>query len=249
MIVKSRLDPSASSQPSINHQLGMVVSNIERRDNPQTMKQSFQSLTTSTIFINSLRPPLDNPINYQVTSTSATQDDSNPTLRLASSSATSKTIQPSHASQSVTCFPLASCNGFIKASVINNGFTLELCWLSLVKVPATTLELDQDQNSKAQHLESCFSLLNQNGCHPLFQLHFTEKITPSPSITIYELESSLVILVLTNVKGIAELELKDIDKDFQTQAEEIALESLALQIDLKFDLSEGITESEAQQCT
>ncbi|KAI8452611.1 nucleoporin Nup120/160-domain-containing protein [Phakopsora pachyrhizi] len=167
------------------------------------MEQSYPSLTTSTIFIDSLRPPLDNPIEYQVPSTSATQDDSNPTLRLASSSATSNTIQPSHASQSVTCFPSASCNGFIKASVINDGFTLELRWLSSVKVPATTLELDQDQNgenqnSESQDLDSCFSSLDQNGCHPPVQFHFTEKITPSPYLTVDELENSLVILVLTD---------------------------------------------------
>ncbi|CAH7673062.1 hypothetical protein PPACK8108_LOCUS7920 [Phakopsora pachyrhizi] len=162
------------------------------------MEQSCPSLTTSTIFINSLRPPLDNPIEPQVPSTSATQDNLNPTLRLASTSTTSNTIQPSHASQSVTCFPLASCNGFIKVSVINNGFTLELHWLSLVKVPATTLELDQDQNSESQDLDSCFSLLYQNGCHPPVQLYFTEKITPSPYLTVNEPKNSLVILVLTN---------------------------------------------------
>ncbi|CAH7667111.1 hypothetical protein PPACK8108_LOCUS1496 [Phakopsora pachyrhizi] len=148
------------------------------------MEQSYSSLTTSTIFINSLRPPLDNPIDYQVQFTSETQEDSNPTIRLTSSSATSNTIQPSHASQSVTYFPLVCCNGFIKACVINDGFTLELRWLSLVKVPTTTLELDQDQNSEAHHLDSCFSLLNQNSCNPQVQFHFTEKITPSPCITL-----------------------------------------------------------------
>ncbi|KAI8449304.1 hypothetical protein BY996DRAFT_6597966 [Phakopsora pachyrhizi] len=37
--------------------------------------------------------------------------------------------------------------------------------------------MNQDQNSEAQHLDSCFSLLNQNGCLP---------------------PNSLVILVLTN---------------------------------------------------
>ncbi|CAH7686560.1 hypothetical protein PPACK8108_LOCUS21227 [Phakopsora pachyrhizi] len=40
-----------------------------------------------------------------------------------------------------------------------------------------TMEMNQDQNSEAQHLDSCFSLLNQNGCLP---------------------PNSLVILVLTN---------------------------------------------------
>ncbi|KAI8460507.1 hypothetical protein BY996DRAFT_6540721 [Phakopsora pachyrhizi] len=100
------------------------------------------------------RPPLDNPTEYQVPSTSVNQDDLNPNLRLVSSSANSNTIQPSHTSQSVNFFPLASCNGFIKASVINDGFTFVLGWLSLVKVTANTLELDQDQNSEAQHLDS-----------------------------------------------------------------------------------------------
>ncbi|CAH7689763.1 hypothetical protein PPACK8108_LOCUS24899 [Phakopsora pachyrhizi] len=134
------------------------------------MERSYPPLTTSNIFIDCLRPPLDNPTEYQVPSTSVNQDDLNPNLRLVSSSANSNTIQPSHTSQSVNFFPLASCNGFIKASVINDGFTFVLGWLSLVK----------------------------SGCHPPFQFHFTEKITPSPFITVDELENSLVILLPTN---------------------------------------------------
>ncbi|KAH9448308.1 hypothetical protein MJO28_011854 [Puccinia striiformis f. sp. tritici] len=136
-------------------------------------------LSTSTASLDSLRPNYEEPIEYPIPTNN---NSSNRVVPLSSTSASANTIQPIHASQSLSFFPPQPTTGFIRATVINNGVTLELRWISPTKSNATPLDLI--------------------GSHQPVHFHFDEKIIPNPFITLENDEEEtgqdyLIILVLT----------------------------------------------------
>ncbi|KAA1130822.1 hypothetical protein PGTUg99_023877 [Puccinia graminis f. sp. tritici] len=129
-------------------------------------------LTTTTTQLDSLRPRFESAIEYQI----PTNNNHNSSSRTNNQT---HTIQANHASQSNCFFPPTPTDGWIKTTVINNGFTLELRWINPTKT--------NNQNNPLQPLDNSPS-------HQPIHFHFHHKIIPSPFITISTNESSELAL-------------------------------------------------------
>ncbi|EGG04854.1 uncharacterized protein MELLADRAFT_88522 [Melampsora larici-populina 98AG31] len=158
---------------------------------------SYSNLSTATTFIDSLRPPFESVIEYQIPDTIQSTSTTSTTTTPSSSSSS---FQSSHSSQSITHFPSNTSNGFIKASVLNDGYSLELRWLSSIKLSSTSKH-DQEDEAEEEDTEDdedeSLSALDRSGCHPPVQFRFRDKIIPTPYLTTDPNDNSLIILVLT----------------------------------------------------
>ncbi|WAR60694.1 hypothetical protein PtB15_9B633 [Puccinia triticina] len=146
------------------------------------------SLTTTTSYLDSLRPRFEAAIEYQIPT-------SNNTSRLTTD--TNSTLQANHASQSNCCFPPSPTSGWIKTTVINDGLTLELRWISPTR------------KSPEENSTNPLEPLDASPSHQPIHFHFHHRIIPSPFITIAQNddehpgepdeaeEQILVILILT----------------------------------------------------
>ncbi|PLW49745.1 hypothetical protein PCASD_01568 [Puccinia coronata f. sp. avenae] len=119
-------------------------------------------LSTTSSSLDSLRPIFEEAVEYQIT---ANNNNNNYTQSEASN-----TIQPYHASQSTTFFPPTPTTGFIKATVINHGLTLELRWISTIKAGG--------------YQQNPLLALDHNSSHQPVHFHFQSKIIPTPFITV-----------------------------------------------------------------
>ncbi|KAH9817318.1 nucleoporin Nup120/160-domain-containing protein [Melampsora americana] len=158
---------------------------------------SYSNLSTTTTFIDSLRPPFESVIEYQIPDTIQSSS-------INSTSTSTSSFQSTHSSQSITHFPLNLSNGFIKASVLNHGYSLELRWLSSIRLSSKSKldqdeeieDLEDDQDTEVDEDES-LSDLDRSGCHPPVQFRFRDKIIPTPYLTTDPNDNSLIILILT----------------------------------------------------
>ncbi|KAG0149461.1 hypothetical protein CROQUDRAFT_39766 [Cronartium quercuum f. sp. fusiforme G11] len=155
---------------------------------------TYPSFTTATIFLDSLRPAFEPVVEYEVP-TSASNSDPASVLQLPS---TQSAIQPIHASQSVTHFLSTSHQGFVKASVLNDGYSLELRWLSANKLsPSSDDQEEEDEDEDEEGDGQSRSTLDRSGSHPPVQFRFPDKIIPTPYLATNPDDGTLIILVLT----------------------------------------------------
>lgn len=152
---------------------------------------SYPTFTTATTFLDHLRPPFEAVVEYEVpTSAQSTE----PTYLSSQNSI----LQSSHASQSICHFPPTTSRGFIKASVVNDGYSLELRWLGWSKCSSDhpTDQLDEEDTEEDQ--DSSLTALDKGGCHTPVQFRFPDKIIPTPYLATDIVDGTLIILVLTD---------------------------------------------------